>query len=124
MKTRCRKCNIIFENNGILGLNKCPDCLSPYEGQNKAQIVRDLVKDNPGISASEVSSMTGISTREIIDYLRIEVLEFTNDSLAYLKCEKCGAEIRTGKYCSSCKSKYQHVVKMSPTERYRFGKMY
>ncbi len=127
MKTRCRKCSKIFDNKGVLGLNRCPECLAKGNeviGVNKAQYVRNLVKDNPNISAGEVSSLTGLSTSEIIDYIKIEVLELSKDSQAYLKCEECGEEIKTGRYCRTCKSKYQNIVKMSAADRYRYGKMY
>ncbi len=124
MVTRCRKCQRMFENNGVLGLNKCPDCASPFEGPNKAQAVRDLVKDNPGISASYVSSITGLPTTEIIKYIREEVLEFSDGSSAYLRCEDCGTEIKTGKYCDSCKASHKAIVKMSSKDRYSQGKMY
>ncbi len=107
MKTRCRKCNKTFDNRGILGLNKCPECISksPYLGDDRAQLVRNLVKDNPNISASEVVGLTGLSRSEIVDYVRVEILEFTKDSPAYLRCEECGAEIKTGLYCRACKAK-------------------
>ncbi len=107
-----------------MGLNKCPDCASPFEGPNKAQAVRDLVKENPGISASYVSSLTGLPTTEIVKYIRQEVLEFTSDSSGYLKCEDCGKEIKTGKYCNSCKANHKAIVKMSSKDRYSQGKMY
>ncbi len=124
MKTRCRKCQKMFENFGVLGLNKCPDCISPYEGPNKAQAVRDLVKENPGISASYVSSIMGLPTVEIIKYIRAEVLEFSDNSSAYLRCEDCGTEIKTGKYCDSCKINHKAIVKMSSKERHNHGKIH
>lgn len=117
----------MFNNKGVLGLNKCPECIAqnPYlEDRNKAQLVRDLVKDNPNISAGEVSSLTGLSTGEIVNYIKTEVLEFSETSRAYLKCEDCGTEIKTGRYCSICKAKYKSIVKMSTADRYRHGKMY
>ncbi len=127
MKTRCRKCNKIFDNKGVLGLNKCPECIAqnPYlEGVNKAQMVRNLVKDNPNISAGEVSGLTGLSTGEIVNYIKIEVLEFSENSQAYLKCEECGKEIKTGRQCASCKAKIKNITRMSAADRYRQGKMY
>ncbi len=118
----------MFHSKGILGLNKCPECIAeanPYAvGVNKPQMVRDLVKDNPGISAGEVSEITGLSTSQIVDYLKIEVLELSEDSQAYLKCEECGAEIRTGRYCAKCKANHKNITKMSAADRYRYGKMY
>ncbi len=117
----------MFDNKGVLGLNKCPECLAenPYlESRNKAQLVRNLVKDNPKISAGEVSGLTGLSTGEIVDYIKIEVLEFTESSQAYLKCEDCGVEIKTGRYCASCKAKIKNITRMSAADRYRYGKMY
>ncbi len=91
---------------------------------NRAQLVRNLVKDNPNISAGEVSSLTGLSAVEIVDYIKVEVLEFTENSQAYLKCEECGKEIKTGRYCGSCKANIKSITRMSAADRYRHGKMY
>ncbi len=110
MKTRCRKCNKMFNNNGVLGLNKCPACSNPYRSDpDKVKLVRDLVKDNPNISALEVSEITGLSRGEIVEYIKGEVLEFSHTSQAYLRCEECGVEIRTGRLCSGCKVRKQNI---------------
>ncbi len=128
MKTRCRKCNKMFHSKGILGQNKCPECVAaanPYGlGGSKAQMVRDIVKENPGISAGAVSALTGLPTAQIIEYLKIEIIELTEGSQAYLRCDDCGAKIRTGIYCPKCKENRKTVVKMSAAERYRTGKMH
>ncbi len=122
MKTRCRKCNKIFNNKGVLGLNKCPECSNPYQtGGDKVQLVRDLVKDNPNISASEVSALTGLSRSEIVEYIKIEVLEFADLSQAYLRCESCGKVIRTGVHCPACKEKIRNAEAIKELHRKKHG---
>ncbi len=67
MKTRCRKCNQYFWSDGTLGQNKCPDCA--MEEEQQFNMVRELVKLNPGISIAEVAAQTGLTNQAIRNYI-------------------------------------------------------
>ncbi len=67
MQTRCRKCNKMFFSGGLLGVNKCPDCRADEE--EKFEMVREMVKLQPGISIGEVSSKTELSHSQIRDII-------------------------------------------------------
>ncbi len=112
MQTRCRRCSQIYEST-VLGSVYCRNCHAIEE--EKYQMVRELVKANPGIGIGRVAQETGLSTRKIIKYVKEERLEFVGASAAYLICEDCGCKIKTGRYCAKCKPK--HVVHQ-PTTSY------
>ena len=63
---------------------------------------------------------------QIQQWLREERLELTEGSAIYLQCEKCGAPIRSGRFCEKCKyemsmdlqsvlPKKQQMLKQHPT---------
>lgn len=114
---RCRRCKQIFEPMNTLG-GLCPACTA--EDARQYYIVREFVKDNPGISVNEVSTLLNISTRKILTYLREERLEVAEGSSTKLSCQQCGASILTGMYCDSCKSKLNPTQKLlsSPNQVY------
>ncbi len=106
MLTRCRRCGQKYDTN-VLGSVYCHNCHAIEE--EKYQMVRELVKANPGIGIGRVSQETGLSTGKIIRYVREERLEFVGASSAYLNCEDCGCKIKTGRYCAKCKPKHPQV---------------
>ncbi len=103
MQTRCRRCGQVYETR-VLGSVYCYTCHAIEE--EKYQMVRELVKANPGIGIGRVSQETGLSTRKILNYVREERLEFVGASAAYLICEDCGCKIKTGRFCPKCRPKH------------------
>lgn len=97
---RCRRCKALFEPTSPNG-QMCPNCVVQEEA--RYQLVRQYVKDHPGVSISEVSEVTGVTTPRILTYLKQERLELSSGSPAVLSCKSCGASITTGMYCSNCK---------------------
>ncbi len=112
MQTRCRRCGQVYDTT-VLGSVYCYSCHAIEE--EKYQMVRELVKANPGIGIGRVSQETGLSTRKIIKYVKEERLEFVGASAAYINCEDCGAKIKTGRYCPKCRPKH---VKPDTTSYY------
>ncbi len=128
MKTRCIKCNGLFYNKGILEQKECPRCrkktrLNESE-EDKARKVREIVKNNPGISTGQVSLLTGIAPSRILNYLKEEVIELPDNSEFGLKCENCGISISHGKLCEKCNVKDKSLISMAALDRNRNGKMY
>ena len=80
-------CGHIF--NYVAGPILCPHCREKMEA--KFQEVKEYIRANPGV---------GI---QIQQWLREERLELTEGSAIYLQCEKCGAPIRSGRFCEKCK---------------------
>lgn len=97
----CRSCTRLF--NYIGGPNICPQCRDELE--KKYMVVKDFIRENPGASIQTVADENDVSTQQIKQWIREERLEFSKDSTVTIECEKCGASIRTGRYCKACKDK-------------------
>ncbi len=97
----CRKCGRIFQYSGT-GPVICENC--KREQEKVFEKVRDYIRDNPGASMNQVSEENDVSINQIQQWVREERLEFSRDSGVTFYCEKCGAPIRTGRYCNNCKS--------------------
>ncbi|MBO7357005.1 MAG: flagellar protein [Lachnospiraceae bacterium] len=96
----CRKCGRLF--NYAMGPIMCQQCRDALEGKFKE--VKDYIQQHPACGIQEVSRECDVETSQIQQWLREERLEFTADSMVQLNCEGCGAPIRSGRYCDSCKT--------------------
>ena len=96
----CRKCGRLF--NYAMGPIMCQQCRDALEGKFKE--VKDYIQKHPACGIQEVSRECDVETSQIQQWLREERLEFTADSMVQLNCEGCGAPIRSGRYCDSCKT--------------------
>ncbi|MBE5883558.1 MAG: flagellar protein [Lachnospiraceae bacterium] len=118
----CRNCGRIF--NYVMGPFLCPRCREKLE--EKFQIVKEYIREHPGITIPEVSEACEVDPSQIRQWLREERLQLSEDSPIYLNCDGCGALIRCGKYCDKCKTNTtrdlqsvlkQNVSKMPETRR-------
>ena len=100
-------CGHIF--NYVAGPILCPHCREKMEA--KFQEVKEYIRANPGVGIHPVWSVTtakfsrncDVEPSQIQQWLREERLELTEGSAIYLQCEKCGAPIRSGRFCEKCK---------------------
>lgn len=105
----CTKCGRIFTYMGF-GHLYCPTCKSLDEISFGK--VRDYIYENGVASATEVSENTGVSVRQIEQYLREGRLEIPENSPIFIKCEMCHADIRSGRICSNCGLKLSNVMRI------------
>lgn len=94
----CIKCGklFIYTNNPY-----CPDCRASDE--KDFRMVKDYLYDNPGKSLKEISEATDVSPDRILKYLREGRLEVAGEEeSSFLKCERCGKGIKSGRYCNKC----------------------
>ncbi|HHY71384.1 MAG TPA: MerR family transcriptional regulator, partial [Thermoanaerobacterales bacterium] len=86
--------------------NLCPECLKKDE--QEFDLVRDFLYDNPQASLEEISEATGISTKNILEYLKEGRLMLRNDNVnILLSCELCGEPILSGRMCEKCSGKFK-----------------
>ena len=88
-------CGHIF--NYVAGPFLCPHCREKMEA--KFQEVKEYIRNNPGVSIQDVSENCDVEPSQIQQWLREERLELTEGSSILLNCEKCGAPIRSGRFC-------------------------
>lgn len=95
----CRSCGRIF--NYVAGPFICPVCRDGME--KKFQIVKEYIRENPGVTIPQVSEECDVEQSQIRQWLREERLELAENSPIFLNCEGCGATIRCGRFCEKCK---------------------
>lgn len=95
----CRVCKRLF--NYLSGPRICPVCREAQE--KKFMEVKDFIRNNPSKNISQVSQEMDVSIQQLKQWVREERLIFSEDSGMMIECEKCGANIRTGRYCEQCK---------------------
>ena len=96
----CRRCGKIF--NYVMGAPLCPVCREEME--KKFHEVKKFIQDHPGVGIPEVSEACEVEPSQIRQWVREERLEFAEGSVVDIACEKCGAPIRTGRFCDKCKA--------------------
>lgn len=97
----CKGCGKLF--NYVTGPSICPRCTKELD--DKFTEVKIYIYDHPGAGIQEVSETMEVSIGQIKRWIREERLEFSEQSMFGIECEKCGAMIRTGRFCHSCKEK-------------------
>lgn len=95
----CRKCGKIY--NYVSGIPICPACQEKME--KKFQEVKDFIRENHGAAIEEICEACEVEKNQIHQWIREERLVFSDDSPVGISCEKCGARIKTGRFCEKCK---------------------
>ncbi|NLW16555.1 MAG: hypothetical protein GX033_02720 [Firmicutes bacterium] len=98
----CPRCGRIYARN----LRKlCPDCIKEEEEQY--QVVYRYLRDNPKSTVQQVSANTGVPEERILSFLRQDRLMVSEWTQLTYPCERCGAEIKRGRFCQSCTKEMQ-----------------
>lgn len=95
----CRSCRKIF--NYISGPYICPACREKEE--EKFQEAKKYVSEHKGVNIAMLAEAIDVEQKTVTQWIREERLEFAEGDIAGIGCESCGAPIRSGKYCESCK---------------------
>ncbi len=96
MTGKCKLCGNLYQ---MIGLPFCNKCMRELD--DKYRLVRDYLYDNQDATVEEVSANTGVDERAIVFFLKDGRLEMKNASGA-LRCEQCGASIKSGRMCADC----------------------
>lgn len=101
----CRRCGKLFN---YVGKPICNECVQ--QDEKDFELVKAYIYDHPKATITEVSKETGVSVKKITKFLKEERLELAEDSPAWLTCESCGVEIRTGRFCKECSMKLKNNI--------------
>ncbi|HZG56549.1 flagellar protein [Paenibacillus sp.] len=104
--TNCPKCGRLMQR-GVRAV--CPNCHKEIEIQYEKCL--KYLRENRKCTLGELSEATGVSTAQITKFIRegrISIAELVNMSY---ECEVCGASIREGKMCESCRNRLVKDVK-------------
>lgn len=117
----CKSCGRMFNSVGRTPL--CPSCAEKLE--EKFQQVKEYVWEHRTATMQDISENNDVSMKQIRQWVREERLSFADDSPVGLECEKCGATIRTGRFCEACKAKLNNDLssvtrkKETPKEKWK-----
>lgn len=97
---KCSECGDTDLKYEGLGSYRCMRCRHVmYDDYGK---VREYLDSHRGATVVEVSDATGISKGKIRQMLKDDRIEIAPGSAMFIFCEKCGAPIRSGRFCNSC----------------------
>ncbi|MCM1253158.1 MAG: flagellar protein [Clostridium sp.] len=114
----CPECGGVMVFKGC-GEYRCEDCrYVAYDDYGK---VRNYVEKHGGATAAQVSQATGVKQKTIRTMLKESRLEIADGSNSFMKCEMCGANIRSGRVCAKCELEYNRSVEAK--ERLKHEKM-
>ena len=103
----CENCGGLMVFKGC-GEYECENCRAKgFDDYGKA---RNYIEKNPGATSADISLNTGVSQKAIRQMLKESRLEVAQDSRVLLKCEMCGADIRTGVLCPTCEVAYHRKL--------------
>ncbi len=94
----CKLCGNLFEYEGQ---PICPACNKKTE--DKFADVKQYIYDNPACTLAKVAEANEIPVQMIKKWVREERLQLSENSELKIHCEKCGAQILTGRFCKDCK---------------------
>lgn len=100
----CKRCKRLF--NQISNSPLCPECSKEVEAS--FLIVKEYLLDNPKHNIQQVSENTEVPMSLITQFLREGRIVLVKGS--GLVCERCGAEINSGKLCPKCQSEITNTV--------------
>lgn len=100
----CRGCGRLFNYIGG-GYYYCPACMEKLE--KKFADVKKYIRDNPKATIPEIAKDNDVSIMQIERWIREERLVFSDDSPIGIECERCGATIKSGRFCPQCKDAIQ-----------------
>ncbi len=105
--TFCLKCSGVMVYKG-LGEYRCEKCGAvEYDDYGK---VRKYLEAHKGANVSEISNETGVSHKSIRDMIKENRFEVIENRGGYLRCEICGANIRSGRFCPICEEAYHRQL--------------
>lgn len=98
-RRKCSKCGTVMKYLA-LGEFECPAC-GNEELDDYGRIRKYLDEHGPTSSAA-IEQATGVRRTVINEYLRRGRLEITDASPIFIRCERCGKNIKFGRVCSAC----------------------
>ena len=96
----CKMCGKLFNYMGS-GRPICPVCASALE--DKFFEVREYIREHKNAGINEVAEENDVPVSQIKQWIREERLAFSDNAEIGIECEKCGAMIKTGRFCKACK---------------------
>ncbi|RMH54948.1 MAG: flagellar protein [Candidatus Hydrogenedentota bacterium] len=98
--TKCARCGELFVRERF---HICPKCR-----QEEAKIIdtlRRYVAENPMAELDELARITAVKKEKILQFVREGKLISIDSPALKIRCEECGTEITSGRFCRPCSRK-------------------
>lgn len=102
----CSKCGRIYSH--VIGVNICPQCKNVLE--DKLKEVKTYIYEHKHADIKEVSDNCSVSVSQIKQWIREDILQFSDEAFASINCEKCGKTIKSGRLCEQCNNELIHEL--------------
>lgn len=125
--SKCTVCDgcVEYKGNGEYICTSCGNIELDDMGK-----VRHYIEENGPSKATEISRGTGVEISKINKFLKQGKIEIPDGSGPYIKCERCGCDIRYGRFCPACASKLCNGVRSAfdmgevPKKKENSGRMH
>lgn len=107
----CRSCGKMIQYMGV-GPLLCGECRKKLD--DAFARVKAYLKEYPNCSISELSENAEVSISQLNQWIREERLIFSKDSPIGIPCEKCGKNIKSGRFCKECKDSLVNALGGGP----------
>jgi hypothetical protein len=106
---RCSLCggSLVFEGGGTYSCIHCGN----VELDNFGKVSQFLYENGPA-PIIVIEQATGVEGIEIEKMLKEGRLQIPEPSEYYIKCEKCGCDIKYGRFCTNCIKELAGGIKM------------
>lgn len=96
----CPRCGRLFSRQFR---TICPNCVQKVEAEYDSCVA--YLKENKGATINDVSDSTGVSIRQITQFIREGRISLINAPNLGYPCDSCGVPIREGAVCPNCQAK-------------------
>lgn len=110
---RCRECGgrLQYISGGKYECEKCGNVEKDDFGK-----VKDYLDEHGPTPAIVLASETGVHPDVIDNFLKTGRVEIPEGSEFYIKCERCGCNIRYGRFCPDCVRQLSGGIKKAFSE--------
>lgn len=105
--TLCAVCGGVLVYKG-LGEYRCEECEGlEYDDYGK---VRNYLDTHRGANVAQISDDTGVTHKVIREMIKENRFEVIDNPGGYIRCEMCGADIKSGRLCPTCEVAYHRKM--------------
>ncbi len=101
----CKRCGRVFIR---VSKDICPRCLQEVE--REFLLCHEYLRDHPGATVIEIHEATGVSVKQIEEFVKEGRFQFARGEHLDYGCERCGRRIRKGRYCDHCSKELFHEL--------------
>lgn len=113
----CPRCGKVFAKNFK---SVCPSCLKEIEAEYGKCAA--YLREHRGAAMQELSDATGVSIRQITNFIREGRISIADNPNMSYPCELCGAPVRDHTICTDCRNKLtRDINRMTSEEKQEAG---